>query len=228
MQKSTGLVLALALLACGAAQSALAQDVAYVVSYIETKPAAQNEAAALVRAFGEASRKEDGNLRFDVMQRMVQTNHFAIVEAWKDAKAQAAHAAAPGTKQFREKLQAMLRSPYDERPHSGLAVGALQMAGAPRDAVYVVTHVDFIPPGKDAGIELIKVFSEASRKDGGNLRFETLQQTSRPNHLTLFEAWKDAQAVDSHGVAPHTLLFREKSTPISGALFDERFYKSIN
>ena len=228
MRKPHGIALALALLACAVTQTAQAQDAAYVVSYFESAPAAQTEAAALARAFAGASRRDDGNLRFDVMQRIGPSYHFSIVEVWTDANAQAAHAAAARTKLFREKLQPLLRSPYDERPHTGLAVGALQMTGANRDAIYVVTHVDFIPPGKDAGIELIKALSEASRKDEGNLRFETLQQSSRPNHLTLFEVWKDATAVDNHGVAAHTKLFREKAAPISGALFDERMYKSIN
>ena len=228
MGKSYGLMMALALLLCGAVQTASAQDVAYVVSYFETTPAAQNDAAALARAFGEASRKEDGNLRFDVMQRMVQTNHFAIVEAWQDTKSRTAHAGAAATKQFRDKLQAMLRSPYDERPHNALNVGPLQAAGLNRDTVYAVTHVDFIPPEKENGIAMVKALSEASRSEADNLRFDSLQQTSRPNHLTLFEAWKDYKAGEAHGAAPHTIQFRTKLGPASGALFDERFYKSIN
>jgi quinol monooxygenase YgiN len=226
MRHLSALVIGIALL--GSAFTARAQDAAYIVAYFETTPAAQNEAAALARAFGEASRKEAGNLRFDVMQRIGQSNHFSIVEAWKDAPSQAAHAVAAHTREFHDKLKSLLRAPYDERPHTGLSVGQMQASGTNRDSIYVVTHVDYIPPGKDAGIELIKALSEASRKDDGNLRFETLQQTSRPNHLTLFEVWKDPKAVDSHGVAAHTKLFREKTTPISGALFDERFYKSIN
>ena len=228
MRKSYGLTLALALMACAFTHTARAQDAAYIVSYFETTPAAQNDAAALARAFGETSRKDAGNLRFDVLQRVGQLNHFSIVEAWSDPQAQSAHAAAAHTKQFREKLQPLLRAPYDERPHTGLAVGPMQATGMTRDSIYVVTHVDFIPPGKDAGIELIRALSDASRKADGNLRFETLQQSSRPNHLTLFEVWKDPKAVDNHGVAAHTKLFREKSTPMSGALFDERMYKSIN
>ncbi|MEO8443148.1 MAG: hypothetical protein ABI547_11715 [Betaproteobacteria bacterium] len=47
----------MALLACAVAPTARAQDSAYVVSYFETAPAAQAEAAALARAFAEASRK---------------------------------------------------------------------------------------------------------------------------------------------------------------------------
>jgi quinol monooxygenase YgiN len=125
-------------------------------------------------------------------------------------------------------LRSLLRSPYDERPHTGLSVGAMQIAGATRDSIYVVTHVDFVPPEKDNGIAMVKNLSDASRNDDGNLRFEGLQQNSRSNHLSLIEAWKDQRAVDNHGVAPHTKQFREKLSPISGALFDERMYKSIN
>src|SRR3954469_16157155 len=121
-------LLAIALLAC-AAQFAAAQDTAYIVSYFETKPATQDEAAALARQFGEAGRKEEGNLRFDVLQRIGQTNHFSIIEAWRDTNARNAHATAAGTKQFRDKLQSLLRSPYDERPHTALNVGALQATG---------------------------------------------------------------------------------------------------
>jgi quinol monooxygenase YgiN len=220
-------MLAVALLSF-AAPAVQAQDAAYVVSYFETMPAAQNEAAALVRGLGEASRKDAGNLRFDVLQRISQPNHFAIIEAWKDAAAQSLHMAGAHVKQFREKLQPLLRSPYDERPHAPMNVGSAQLANATRDAVYVVTHVDFIPPEKENGIAMVKSLAESSRKDDGNLRFEGLQQISRPNHLTLVEVWKDSKALDNHGVTPHMKSFREKLSPVSGSLFDERLYKSIN
>ncbi len=80
MRKSYGFALALALLACAVTQTARAQDAAYVVSYFETMPATQNEAAALARAFADASRKDEGNLRFEVMQRIGPSYHFSIVE----------------------------------------------------------------------------------------------------------------------------------------------------
>ena len=228
MRKSNVFMVAIALLAYAAASAVQAQDAAYVVSYFETTPAAQNDAAALARAVGEASRKDAGNLRFDVLQRIGQPNHFSIIAVWKDAGAQAAHAATSHVKQFRETLQPLLRSPYDERPHAPMNVGAPKIAGATPDAIYVVTHVDFIPPEKDNGIAMVKALSDASRKDDGNLRFEGLQQISRPNHLTLIEAWQESKALDNHGVTPHMKLFREKLSPISGSLFDERIYKNIN
>ena len=76
-----------AALTTGLMQRAHAQDIAYVVSYFEAAPAAKDQAATLARQFGEQSRKDDGNLRFEVLQRLNPSNHFAIVEAWRDAKA---------------------------------------------------------------------------------------------------------------------------------------------
>ena len=211
-------------------QSARADDAstAYIVTYIEVMPLAKDQARALARQLGAKSRKDDGNLRFEVLQRIGQSNHFAILEAWKDKDAQAAHAAAAHTRGFRDKLAPMLRSPYDERPHSGLSVGETKAGKPGGAAVYGVTHVDIVPVEKDKGIGFVKELCEASRNDAGNVRFDALQQNSRPNHLTVVEIWKSPKAVDAHGVTDATKGFREKLTPLSGSLYDERLYKLIN
>ena len=202
---------------------------AYGVSYIEVSPAAESRAAALLRELGAASRKSEGSLRFDVLQRRERTNHFAIVEAWKDKPAFEANLAAAHRKQFRDKLQPLLISGYDERPHTGLAVGAVTAgAGARGDAVYVVTHVDVIPPKKDETIAALQQLADPSRKDAGNLRYDALQQISRPNHSTLVEIWKDQKALEAHEVAAHTTKFRELLLPMSGSLFDQRLYRALD
>jgi hypothetical protein len=36
------------------------------------------------------------------------------------------------------------------------------------------------------------------------------------------------KAADSHAMAAHTRVFREKLIPIKGALYDERFYSALN
>ena len=227
MRKTIALAAGLMFALCFASATR-AQDAAYVVSYFETAPAAANDAARLARAFAAASRKDAGNLRIDLLQRVGQPNHFAVIEVWKDAPARDAHAAAAHTRDFRDKLKPLLRSPYDERPHTPLNVGAPQMSNAGGETLFIVTHVDFVPPEKDNGIAMVKSLSDASRADGGNLRFEGLQQNSRPNHLTLVEAWQNQPALDAHGVTPHMKLFREKLSPVSGSLFDERIYKAVN
>jgi quinol monooxygenase YgiN len=203
---------------------AQAQDAAYVVSYIEVAPSARTAALPLLRALRDASRKEDGNSGFDVLQRLGRTGHFAIVEEWKDAKAQAAHSAAADHKSFREKITPLLTAPIDQRIHSGFAVGRVT---DDRRAVYGLTHVDYIGAKKDEGLAALKQLSADSAKDAGLLRFDVLQQTSRPNHLTLVEAWRGRPAFEAHQVAAHTRKFREAILPMSGALYDQRLYKAI-
>jgi quinol monooxygenase YgiN len=202
-------------------------NTAYVVTYIEVAPASAAEARGLLKSYRDASRKEDGGVRFEALQRTDRRNQFAIVEAWKDQKAQAAHASATHTKQFREKLQPLLSTAYDERPHIGLSVGP-PPAAAGAGALYVVTHVDIIPPQKDNGVGMVKALAEAGRQAPGALRFDALTQSSRQNHMTVVETWRDAAAFEAHITAPHMKKFREGLTPISGSLYDERLYTTID
>jgi len=212
--------------------TAHAQDAfAYVVTYIETMPAAEKQASDLIRSYAAAGRDAASNLRFDALQRIDRPNQFALVTAWKDQKAAEAYSAADATKQFRDKLQPLLSAPVDERPHTGLEVASNEVVGAiPRDrkgAIYVVTHVDLIPPKKDDGIAALKEVITPSRADSGNLRYELLQQASRPNHLTLVEIWRDRQALEAHEVSAHIRKLRDTLLPMGGALYDQRLYSAV-
>ena len=228
MHTALSLIFTLAMLPMASTQLAHAQEpAAFVVSYIEVAPTAKEQTVALLKQLAEASRKDAGSARFEVLQRIDRPHHFAVLEAWSDQKAQEAHAAAPHTKAFRDKLQAVQTTPYDERPHTALAVGPVKSAGG-AGAIYAVTHVDFIPPKKDEGIAALKALVDPSRKEAGNLRYDALQQASRPNHETLVEIWQDQNALDGHAVAAHMKDFRNQLLPMSGSLYDERLYRAIN
>jgi quinol monooxygenase YgiN len=220
-------LLGYACLSFGLIEAGHTADYAYVVSYIEATPTAKDQAADMLRRLAGLSRKDAGSVRFEVLQRIGYPDQFAVLEVWEDIKAQEAHGAAAHTQLFREKVKPLLRAPYDERPHTPLSVGSVAAAGA-KGAIYAVTHVDVIPKGKDEGTEAVRQLSMASRKDSGNLRFDSLTQTSRPNHMTLVETWKDQTAVTGHSAADHTKQFRDKLGPLSGALFDERFYHAMD
>lgn len=212
-----------------AAQAAEAET-AYVVSYFETAPAAREKAAGLLRELAKRSRKEAGSLRFEVMQRLSQADQFVVLEAWQDKGAQAAHAAGAHTRQFRDDLQPMLRGPYDERPHVALGVGEMKSVpagGQKKGAIYVVTHVDIVPPQKEIGVALVKQLAEDGRRDKGNVRFEALTQASRPNHMTVVEIWPDRRSLEAHAVAAHKKQFRERLMSMSGSLYDERLYRAL-
>ena len=214
-----------------AARAAEGADTAYVVTYFEIQSPATAKALALLRQLSKASRKEAENLRFEVLRQIDRPDQFAILDAWKNKDAQAAHAAAAHTVEFRDKLKPLLRGPYDERPHITLDVAAMPAshAGAARkSALYAVTHVDVVGKEKDNGAALVKQLSEDGRKDKGNVRFDSLTQTSRPNHMTAIEIWDNQKALDAHGITAHKKAFREKLAPLSGSLYDERLYRAVD
>jgi quinol monooxygenase YgiN len=224
----------IAVAATAGVQAAMSQAVsaqapagtAYVVTYIEVAPSAQGDAAELLKAIAAASRKEAGNERYDVLQRLGRENQFAILEEWSDLKAAEAHAGGAALKQFKDKLKPLQVSFYDERPSNGIAV-APAAALADKDSVYTVTHVDVTPNNKDECIGLLKKLADDTRKEPSAVRFEAWQQNNRANHFTVMEIWKNRAAVDGHITAASTREFREKLGPMSGALYDERLYKSL-
>src|SRR5204862_7398728 len=76
-----------------AAPPAVPADVSplYVVTYVETKPTARDEAAALLKSYREASRSSAGNLRSVVVRSVGRPGKVVVVVAWKDKAACDAH-----------------------------------------------------------------------------------------------------------------------------------------
>ena len=219
-------IMAVAPGASGAQTPPAIEGPVYIATYVEVLPAAVKDGAALLRQYRDASRKDAGNLRMELVQEAGRPSRFAILTIWADQKAFEAHGKAAHTAQFRDKLRAIHAAPYDERVHSGMAVGAKDALRG--GAVVVVTHVDVPPPFKDPTVPLLQQLSEASRKEAGNLRFEVQQQGNRPNHFTVVELWADQKAYDAHVMAGHTRQFRDKLGPMSGALYDERLYRALD
>ena len=118
-----------------------------------------------MRQLAIASRKDEGNTRFDILQRTAPSNQFAIVAVWKDQKAYDAHLAAAHTKEFREKIKPFLISAIDDRVHNGMEIAGPGTAGPARGAIFVVTHVDVPPPKKDECIAALKSLVADSRID---------------------------------------------------------------
>ena len=227
----------------------------FIVTYIEAGPAAAQKVAALIKKHSAASRQHAGNLRVEALQENGRKNHFVLLEVWQDQAARAAHAKSADTVAFRAALQPLLHSPYDERPHAGLA--AAGGGQGERGAVYVVTHVDIIPteqfpPCKrqvsesgPCGIALVEKLAADSRKHAGNVRFDALTQANRPNHMTVVEVWRSAKDQEAHTMHPETRAFRDSLAgvvpgsgvaadplfvinPLSGSLYDEQLYTRID
>jgi len=90
----------------------------YVISFVDATPNFAMDCAKLLMQFAAESKKDPGVVRFEVLRQDSRGNHFMMSEVWRSRQAFEAHEAAEHTKQFREKLQPMLGSPFDERLHS--------------------------------------------------------------------------------------------------------------
>lgn len=101
----------------GASRGQGAGDKLFVVTHVDLTPNNAAEGSKLLQQFTADSRHDPGVVRFELLQDNARPNHFTLVEVWENAKAFEAHESAEHTKSFREKLQPMLGSPFDERLH---------------------------------------------------------------------------------------------------------------
>ena len=207
------------------APHAVAQEATfYTATYIEVGPVLAKVGVAALSSYRDAARKDRAALILDVFQRNEQPNQFVVLGAWADQKAFEAHAASDASKKLNDKLATMLTSPYDIRTHSGLTATPPR---AGKDPIIVVSHIDVLPANKDNAANALEQLADSSRKQSGNLRFDVWQQTGRPNHFTLVEAWANTGAFNVHQMQKETREFRAKLAPMLGALYDERLYKPL-
>jgi quinol monooxygenase YgiN len=221
------LMLAAAMVSAGAATATAQDAIVYGATYVEVAPGAAGQGLALLQSLAAATRKEDGNLHFQVLQEHDRPSRFMALETWKDQAALDAHRKGKAYTEFNEKLMPIRTAPPDERVHNGLATAPGGLPASSRGPIWVMTHVDVPPPSKDACIAELKTLAEASRKDAGNLAFGVVQQTNRPNHFTVLEIWQDQKAFDGHAVAEHTKKFRAALGPMLGAPYEDRIYAAV-
>ena len=54
-----------------------------------------------------------------------------------------------------------------------------------------------------------------------------LQVEGHANHFTLVQGWRDHASFDASLMIASTRDFRQKITPLEGALYDERLYHAL-
>jgi quinol monooxygenase YgiN len=226
MQSSVKRLLGVLILAASLPHTLLAQErePVFTVSYIEVLPAGIDRVKTLLDHYARSAMAESGNLRFQILERIERPGHFAILEAWSDQRAQDAHAASSATAAFRGGLEPLLYSPYDERPSS--PVMGTTGAGNAGDIV-VLTHVDFVRSGLEAGLAALETFVTLSRQQPGAIDIGVIIQTSRTNHMTLFEVWSDLASQEGNTVSAHAIRYRAAAQASIGALYDERRYRAL-
>ena len=90
------------------------------VSHVDVIPPKKDDGIAALKTLADPTRKDNGNIRFDVYQQKSRPNHFTVVEVWRDQKGAESHETAPHTKQFRQVLGAATGALYDQRWYRAL------------------------------------------------------------------------------------------------------------
>jgi quinol monooxygenase YgiN len=195
----------------------------YTVTYFEVQPKFADEAGRSMESYRRSCSKAAGNTQTEVLREHARSNRFVVLETWSSEQAFQAHESGDEAQRFRQGLQLFESAPFDQRVHQGLVLtpGA-KTAGS--GSLYAVTHIDVPPPRKDETEILLKKISAQAINDAGNLRYDVLQQISRPNHFTTISVWDGESSFFAHTAASHTREFRRTLAPMSGGLYDERLY----
>jgi quinol monooxygenase YgiN len=197
----------------------------FAVAYVEVAPSSRDAFVAAFRTYRDASRRDGGFERLDLFEQTGWRGHFIVIEAWREPQDLEAHRAAAHVKSYRDAVDKIRTSGYDERPYRALSVGAA--SAAPGGAVHVIAHVDIGGQQPNAPAMLSQL-AEESRKERGALRFDVLQNTTRQNHFTVIESWADEAAFNAHAAAAHTRRYRDTLQPISGSPLDERLARAVD
>jgi quinol monooxygenase YgiN len=86
-----------------------------VVTHVDIDPQFVDQAQPLLETFVNDSRNDPGVKTFILITQDPTTNHFQLIEVFRDMRAFDAHVSAAHTIQFRKDLQGSLGAPYDER-----------------------------------------------------------------------------------------------------------------
>jgi quinol monooxygenase YgiN len=195
------------------------------VAYFETAPSDIDRTISVLKAYREAAQKAAGTVRVEVLQQIGRPNLFAIAEKWSGAETLRAHLGSATNTKLRDDLQSALISPFDERLLAPVTVQP--PAAAPTNqAIYVLTHADSVDRS-GAVTTMLENVAAGARREPGNLLFDVTVQPNRTNHFTLVEIWTDQKAHEAHMIADTTRRFRTAFGPMSGALYDERMYRSV-
>jgi quinol monooxygenase YgiN len=96
---------------------AASADPIVIVTHVDVIPTTVEAATGKVKSFVEQGRGAPGNRRFDALVQANRKNHMTLVERWDAPADKKAWISTPAVRSFREELQPMSGSLYDERAY---------------------------------------------------------------------------------------------------------------
>jgi quinol monooxygenase YgiN len=100
--------------------AAIPRGSAVAISHVDVIPPKKDDGIAALKALADPTRKDKGNLRYDVYQQKARPNHFTVIEVWQNPNTATDHETAAHTKQFRQVLGSATGALYDQRWYKAL------------------------------------------------------------------------------------------------------------
>ncbi|MBO7418365.1 MAG: antibiotic biosynthesis monooxygenase [Bacteroidaceae bacterium] len=141
-----------------------------------------------------ASRKDKGNIDYDIYQSQTDKTQLMIFETWKDQASLDIHSAAP---HFLRIVPQIANAAVGE-----MAIQSFTEAGEGNE-IRINCLLKVAPENVTKALGLAQELVEASRKDGGNIDYDIYQSQNDPTQLIIFETWKDQPSLDIHSAAEH-------------------------
>jgi quinol monooxygenase YgiN len=88
-----------------------------IVTHVDLIPTAVDVGVGKVTGFAEKGRGAPGNRRFDVLVQASRKNHMTVIESWDSSADKDSWISTSAVRSFREELQPMSGSLYDERAY---------------------------------------------------------------------------------------------------------------
>jgi len=165
-----------------------------------------------------ASKGEDLNQRFDILQARDDPSRFALVEIYRNANGPADHKETQHYLTWRETVAEMMETPRSASQWETIFPGKASdyrpsavILERPQGATDLdITHVFVsVKPGQE------EEFKKATRenamqsvKEWGNLRFDVLENVEVPTEFLLIEVYRTAAAAAQHKETKHYLEWR--------------------
>jgi quinol monooxygenase YgiN len=77
----------------------------------------EENAGRLLRSQAAPTQHDAGLISYTVLQQNGASNHFTIVETWRDTRSYELHQGVDHTVEFRKDIQPFLGGPFDSREH---------------------------------------------------------------------------------------------------------------
>lgn len=204
------------------------QGPVYVTTYYEVSPQNAGQALAMLKAYRDGARHESGVASSDLLQEIGFPSRFITNEVWQNWGAYNVHLKAKSLSDLDLKMLPIQYGPPDARTHLGYYIapgGSAPTAGS----VVIMSHLDVTPNALPKLMEIMKPLSEGTAKEAGMQKFQLLRQApGTGNHFRVYENWASDRAADAHGLAAHTIGFRNELAPLLGTPYDQRRYTIVN